>query len=67
MRIFIHGTDKGNAVMIALVLILVLSTIFITLVPRINAIKQSARKYKAQVILTIEQSNKEIINLYDLH
>ena len=67
MRIFIHGTDKGNAVLTALVLIIILSTIFVSLVPRIIAIKQFAHEYKTQVLHSIEQSNREILNLYDFH
>jgi hypothetical protein len=57
--------DKGNAMLIALVLIMVLSTIFIAFVPRITATIRFAREYKAQVIRNIEQSNMEIMNLYD--
>ena len=59
--------DKGNAVLIALVLIMVLSTIFVTLAPRISAMKQFAHEYKAQVIRGIEQSNRELMNLYDIY
>ena len=67
MRISIHGTDKGNAVLTALVLILILSTIFISLAPRISSTKRYAYEYKAQVLRAIDQSNKEVILLYDLH
>ena len=65
MRIFIRGTDKGNAMLTALVLIIVLSTIFISLVPRISGVKQYAAEYKAKTILSIEQYNKEVMNQYD--
>ena len=67
MRKFIHGTDEGNAVLTVLVLIMVLSTIFITLVPRISAVGKYAHEYKAQVLRTIEQSNAEILSLYDFY
>ena len=65
MRIFTHGTDKGNAVLTALIFITVLSTLFITLVPRITAVTRFAREYKAQVLYNIEQSNREAMDLYD--
>ena len=67
MRICTHGTDKGNTVLIALIVIMLFSTLFITLVPRISAIKNFAREYKVRIIRTIEQSNREIMNLYDIY
>ena len=67
MRTFIHGTDKGHAILTVLILIIVLSTIFISLVPRIAMIKQNSLAYKAEVLRNIEQSNREILNLYDFH
>ena len=67
MRIFIHGTDKGSAVLTALVLIMVLSLVFISLVFRIDAVKRYAHEYKAGVIRGIEESNREAINRYDLY
>ena len=67
MRMFIHGTDKGNAVLIALVSIIILSTIVVTLTPRIIATKKYSQDFKTKVIRTIEESNKEIIIHYDLH
>ena len=67
MRIYTHGTDKGNAVLTALILIIVLSTIYITIVLRISAIKRFAYEYKTQVINSIEQDNREIMNLYDFY
>ena len=67
MRKLIRGTDKGNAVLFSLVLVIILSSVFISFIPRINATKQYAREYKANVIREIEQSNREIMNQYDLH
>jgi len=64
---FIHGTDRGNAVLTALILIMVLSTVFMSLVPRIVAMKKYAGEYKANVIGNIEQSNREIMSRYDLN
>jgi hypothetical protein len=62
---FIRGTDKGNAVITALVLIMVLSSVTLSLIPRILSTKQFALKYKAIVIHNIELSNKEIMKNYE--
>jgi len=64
---FIRGTDKGNVVITALVLIIVLSLITLSLIPRIMATKQFARKYKADVIRNIELSNMEVIGNYEFN
>jgi len=64
---FIHGTDKGNAVITALVLILVLSLITLSFIPRIITTKQFAHKYKASVIRNIELSNMEIMGNYEFN
>ena len=63
----IRGTDKGNAVITVLVLILVLSLITLSLIPRIITTKQFAHKYKADVIRKIELSNREIIRNYEFN
>ena len=67
MRISIHGTDKGNAILTALILIIVLSTIFFSFVSRIAATRRFADEYKVQVMRTIEESNREIMHLYELY
>jgi len=67
MRKLIRGTDKGNAVITALILIMVLSLITLSLIPRIMSTKQFAQKYKANVIRGIELSNKEIISNYEFN
>ena len=66
MRTFIHGNDKGNAVLMALILITILSTLFVSFVPRLIAVKDFAREYKARVMHAIEQENREIREHYDL-
>jgi type II secretory pathway component PulK len=63
---FIRGTDRGNAVITALVLIMVLSSVTLSLIPRIMSAEQFARKYKASVLYNIKLSNTEIINNYEL-
>ena len=67
MRISIRGTDRGNAVLTALILILVLSTVFISLAFRIGALKRYAHEYKAGVIHAIEETNRELADRYDLY
>ena len=67
MLISIHGTDKGNALLTALVLIMVLSIVFMSLAQRIVAIKRFAGGYKDDVVHNIEKSNREILNSNDLY
>ena len=67
MLISVRGTDKGNAVLTALVLIMILSSVFISLMFRINAVMRYANEYKTGVIRGIEQSNREIIDRYDIY
>ena len=67
MLISIHGSDKGNAVLTALVLILAVSTTFTALAPRIHAAKRFASEYKMHILETINHKNEEVLNKYDLH
>jgi competence protein ComGC len=62
---FIRGTDRGNAVITALVLIMILSFFTVSFIPRIISTKQFAQKYKASVIRSIEFSNMEIMRGYE--
>jgi len=64
---FILGTDRGNAVITVLVLIMVLSSVTLSLIPRILSTKQFARNYKATVVHSIELSNMEIIADYEFY
>jgi len=64
---FIRGTDKGNGVITVLVLIMALSLITLSLIPRIISTKQFANKYKANVIRNIELSNREIMVNYEFN
>ena len=67
MLIFIRGTDKGNAVFKSLVLIILLSSILISFLWRINALEQYSAKYKAFILNEIQKSNMEILNRYELY
>ena len=62
---FIPGTDKGNAFITALVLVIILSSVLMALISRIQAMGRFTNDYRANVIGKIEESNKEIINTYD--
>jgi type II secretory pathway component PulK len=63
---FIRGTDRGNAVITVLVFIMVLSSITLSLIPRILSTRQLAYKYKTSVVHNIELANMEIIANYEL-
>jgi len=67
MRISVHGTDKGSALLTALILIIILSTLAMSFIPRILSVKQYARTYKLQTTNRIEQENREILYTYDLN
>jgi len=67
MRIFIRGTDKGNAALTALVLVVVLSSFFMSIVPRLSAVNQYTAKYKALIIRGIEEFNREVLETYDFN
>lgn len=67
MRISIRGTDRGNAVLASLVLIIVLSSVFMALAFRISSLKRYAGEYKYGVIRNIEESNRELLKKYDLY
>jgi len=67
MQKFFRGNDRGNAVMTALVLIIILSSFFVSFVPRIISTKQFAMEYKAEVIHGIERSNREITESHDFN
>ena len=67
MRTFFRGTDRGNAAIAALVLIIVMSLVFIALTERIDAAGRYAAEYKARTIRAIEETNREIMEKYDLY
>jgi hypothetical protein len=50
-----------------MVLIMVLSTVFIAFTTNIDAAEIYAREYKARIIAGIEESNREVLNKYDIH
>ena len=67
MRIFFRGSDRGNVMLTALALIIMLSTLFITFVTRITATNNYSREYKTRLLHDIAQENREVIERYDLH
>jgi uncharacterized protein YebE (UPF0316 family) len=66
MRISFHGNDRGNAVLGALILIVALSLVLVSLVPRITALQRYAHEYKARVIERIQTENRQLVQRYDL-
>jgi competence protein ComGC len=66
-RIFFRGNDRGNATLMALVVILIFSLVYLSLVPRIVNLKNLANHYKAEVLETIKKTNSELIQYYDLY
>ena len=67
MRMFFHGTDRGNATITAMVLITVLSSAFIAFTARLGAAERFAAEYKAGVVAAILESNREVLSRYDFH
>ncbi|MDR1803606.1 MAG: hypothetical protein LBQ94_08370 [Treponema sp.] len=67
MRMFFHGTDRGNATITAMVLITVLSSAFIAFTARLGAAERFAAEYKASVVAAILESNREVLSRYDFH
>ncbi len=67
MKTLFLGRDKGNAVLLSIVLIVVFSLTFLSLIPYIGSMKRNSALYKEDVIQSIKQNNEEIIREYDLH
>ena len=67
MRISVRGTDRGGALLSALVLILVLSAFCAVLAQRVTAASRLAETAKSRVIESIGITNREIRSLHDLH
>jgi hypothetical protein len=67
MQISIRGNDKGNATLIAMSLIIILSFALLSIVPRIINMGQTAHLYKAKVLSEIGEINKELVTTYDLY
>ena len=67
MRISFHGSDRGNAVLQALIMIMALSIIFLSLTLRINAAARYAHEYRERLLKTIQDANREIRERYDLY
>jgi len=65
-RTLIHGTDKGNATFTALILVMVISSVFIAFAGQMNAFTRFAGEYKTRAIAAIEESNREVLSKYDI-
>lgn len=66
MRTFFRGNDRGNAVLAALVFILVFSFLFLSLTRRITALRRFSYTYKEKMLENIRKDNQEIRRRYDL-
>ncbi|GHV88637.1 hypothetical protein AGMMS50267_09970 [Spirochaetia bacterium] len=66
-RIFTHGNDEGAALLWAVALIVMLSLVFVSFVPRVIGAQKFASQYKASVLREIQETNKEISNRYDVN
>jgi hypothetical protein len=66
MRTLLRGSDRGNALAGAVVLLLAFSLVFLSLVPRVMATGQNARFFKERVLVQIEQENREIVQRHDV-
>jgi hypothetical protein len=67
MRISIRGSDKGSATLMAMSLIIILSFVLLSIVPRVINMRQTAGLYKAKVLSEIGDSNKELVINSDLY
>jgi hypothetical protein len=67
MRISYRGSDKGNIVFISVALILILSVLFLSVVPYITTLEKNAKIYKDSVFTRIMNENREILKDHDLH
>ena|GEM_PF-2102855 len=65
MQTLILGTDKGNAIFKVLILILLLSSLFISIIEHVISIDQYGNKLRTQVVNNIIESNKEIMEKYE--
>jgi Tfp pilus assembly protein PilX len=67
MRISFRGSDKGSALFISVALILVLSLLFLSVVPYIISMEKNAGIYKDRVLRGVIDENREIMREHDLH
>jgi Tfp pilus assembly protein PilX len=67
MRTFFPGNDRGNALLLSISLIIIISLAIISFIPRVINFKRMARNYKEQILTEINQTNRDIINNYDLY
>jgi competence protein ComGC len=66
MRTSCRGSDRGNALIGAVVLLLVFSLLFLSFVPRVMVTGQNARLFKERALIRIEKENGEILQRHDV-
>jgi hypothetical protein len=62
----LRGSDRGNALIGAVVLLFAFSLVFLSLVPRVMAMEQNARLFKERALMRIERENGEILRRHDV-
>ena len=67
MLTYIHGNDRGYAVLKAVITILILSIIAMSVIHRVETMKYYSIGKKNTAIWQNEQDNAEAENYYDLH
>jgi hypothetical protein len=66
MRTLLRGSDRGNALIGAVLLVLVFSLLFLSLVPRVMVMAENARLFKERALIQIEKENREILQRHDI-
>ena len=67
MQISFHGNNEGSALIISILLIIIISLIFLSVVPHIKAFQDISCKEKMRVLNGISQQNKAVLEKYDIH
>lgn len=67
MLTYFRGNDRGYAALSSLVLILVFSIVFLSLVPYFLKLEDVAQRHRESVLNDIQNKNQEIIETYDLY
>ncbi len=67
MRISFRGNDEGGVLLIAVVLIMAFSILFLSVVPYISALHSVGNKEMTRVLEKIQTQNSEVLEKYDLH
>lgn len=67
IRILLHGSDSGSALLTAVILLLVFSILYLSFASRVAAMKKNTAVYREQVFSRIQKENDEVMRKHDLH